>query len=98
MQPIDKHIDLIVIKFHNAKGYSEVSQDRLRASIRDYLLNFHDEEMESLAAQMELEQLANKPIDQEFYKKNYKQIKNKLDDRIKELGYMGESETQKLLT
>lgn len=96
MEPIDKKIDLVIIKFHNAKGYSEVSQDRLRGSIRDYLLNFHDEEMEMLAAQMELEQLANKPIDQDFYKRQYKLIKNRLDDRIKELGYMGESDFKQL--
>ena len=98
MQPIEKHIDLVLIKFRAAGGYSELSQDSLRAAIRDYLLEIHDRDMETLGVQMDIEQQLGKTIDQAFYKKEYTKIKNNLNDRIKELSYMGDHETQKLLT
>ena len=90
MEPIDKHIDLIFLKFYKSMGYSEIPQDAMRASIRDYLLDSHDNDMEALSVQMEIEQLKGVEIDANYYKKEYKKIKDKLNDKIKELSYMGE--------
>ena len=93
MQSIDKHIDLILIKFHKAMGYSDLPQEKMRESIRDYLLATHDKDMEALSVQMEIEQLQGMEINSTYYKKEYKKIKDNLDIRIKELSYMGEDKS-----
>lgn len=90
MQTIDKQIDQIMFKISVSYGYSELSQDKLRASIRDYLLESHDADMEALSVQMEIEQMSGIKIDSEWYKTEYTKIKNRLNDRILELAYMGE--------
>ena len=90
MQSIDKHIDLIILKFQKAMGHSEISQEKMRASIRDYLLEGHDSDMETLSVQMEIDQLKGVVIDSVYYKQEYTKIKDRLDERIKTLSYMGE--------
>jgi hypothetical protein len=90
MQVIDKHIDMILIKFRKSGGYSELPEESLRAVIRDHLLNEHDNDLEALSVQMEIEQSQGKIINSDFYKREYKKVKNRLNDRIHDLGYMGE--------
>lgn len=95
MESVDKYIDLIMIKFYQAMGYSEIPQEKIREIIKDYLLNSHDEDMQALAVQMEVEQLQGKEINAEFYKKEYSKIKAKLNDRVRELSYIGEDRVTK---
>lgn len=90
MQSIEKHIDTIMIKFKKANGYSELPQDTLRDTLKDYLMESHSADMEALSVQMEIEQLQGVKIDEAYYKKEYTKIKHRLNDRIAELIYMGE--------
>lgn len=97
VEPIAKYVDQVLLKFKNANGYSDMPFEAMRLSIRDYLLEAHDSDMEALALQMEIEQLQNKEIDQEYYKKAYAKIKRNLVERVAALSFTGEDNT-KLLT
>lgn len=92
MTTLNKEIEFIIAKFKQAGGYSELSDEQLRASIRDYLLLEHDRDMETLSVKMELENISNAQIDKQWYERQYFEIKKRLAIKIAEMAFTGDPE------
>ncbi len=96
MMKIDKYIDSIMDKINKANGYSEMTDDSLRDIIRDYLLDEHDKELNSLAVKMEMDRMNGNKIDLDYYHEQYDKVKGKMLSKVEELSWMGEA--KKLIT
>lgn len=82
---IEKYVDYIIHNFIAANGYSEFNEERMRDSIREYLIAEHEQEMEKLAIKMDLDKKSGVKVDMLEYQRQYEVIKANLVRRVDEL-------------
>ena len=85
LERIDTYIDIAIKKFNQANGYSELTSDKLRTVIRDYLLVEYDREIQELAFKMELEQNLGRLIDQSWYRSEFEKIRFKFLTKVDDI-------------
>ena len=85
MVKINEYVDTIIEFLKENNYYSEISESKLRCSIRDYLMEEHDKDMEVLSVKLELEEINGVEIDKNWYKKEYQLIKDRLFQRAQQI-------------
>lgn len=82
---IQPYVDLIIDKFKNAKGYSEIEDEKLSKILYSYLNRIYHEEIEALAIKIDTEHELDVWPDLERYKKETMEIKTKILKKTREI-------------
>lgn len=87
---IDQYVQVAVSKFVHARGYSEYPVDKMRESIRRYLITDYNREVQALSAHLQYEQSQGFPINRDWYQNEVEKIRAKFLRKVEEMCWMGD--------